>query len=56
MKTSILTLYNKIQKRNYNLGQAIGQKAREHARKTHDPQKNLEDLMAIYGELKERSR
>ena len=27
MKTSILTLYNKIQKRNYNLGQAIGQKA-----------------------------
>lgn len=36
--------------------EAIGQKAREHARKTHDPKKNLEDLMAIYEELKERSR
>ena len=30
----------------------LGQAARAHARKTHDPEKNLEDLLAIYEKLK----
>ena len=30
----------------------LGLEARNHARKTHDPEKNLQDLMAIYGKLK----
>lgn len=30
----------------------LGIEARNHARKTHDPEKNLQDLMAIYGKLK----
>ena len=29
----------------------LGRGAREHARVTHDPQKNLEDLLAIYETL-----
>jgi glycosyltransferase involved in cell wall biosynthesis len=27
---------------------ALGEKARAHAQKTHDPEKNLRDLMDIY--------
>jgi hypothetical protein len=30
----------------------LGHAAREHARKTHDPERNLEDLLAIYETLK----
>lgn len=31
--------------------QALGKAAREHAAKTHDPEKNLQDLLEIYREL-----
>lgn len=31
--------------------EALGQAAAEHARRTHDPQKNLEDLLNIYTDL-----
>ena len=31
--------------------QAMGRRAREHALKTHDPQANLDQLLAIYGSL-----
>lgn len=31
--------------------EAMGQKAREHARNTHDPEKNLRDLIGIYEKL-----
>ena len=30
----------------------LGRAAREHAAKTHDPEKNLEDLLGIYEKLK----
>lgn len=33
--------------------EVLGQAARGHAQKTHDPQKNLEDLLGIYRELAE---
>ena len=38
----------------FQMGEAAaiyGQKAREHALKTHDPQTNLETLLAIYNSL-----
>lgn len=35
--------------------ESMGQAAREHARKTHDPQKNLRDLLAVYAALAEEA-
>lgn len=42
-------------KRVFEMGKeaaSMGNAARAHARKTHDPEKNLQDLINIYHELK----
>ena len=43
---SILNLFDMEEK-----AAQLGENARAHARKTHDPEKNLQDLIRIYEEI-----